>query len=151
MTKHGKWKFLYSLPDQLPRFKFIDIHDVYTRQDKLVPYRKGAQQLFERCIAKIWPNGENRYNCCHDHIHQAIHHHVDDLERRIGELAEADRRAAERPLLDGDEVMERLGLGPGPEVGKALKFLMELRRSQPSLGREETEASLDDWWRDYQS
>ena len=58
----------------------------------------------------------------HDHIHQAIHHHVDDLERRIGELAEADRRAAERPLLDGDEVMERLGVGPGPEVGKALNF-----------------------------
>ena len=26
------------------------------------------------------------------------------------------------PLLDGDEVMERLGVGPGPEVGKALKF-----------------------------
>jgi len=66
-------------------------------------------------------------------------------------LAEADRRAAERPLLDGDEVMERLGVEPGPEVGKALKFLMELRRSQPSLSREETEASLDDWWRDYQS
>ena len=87
----------------------------------------------------------------HDHIHQAIHHHVDDLERRIGELAEADRRAAERPLLDGDEVMERLGVGPGPEVGKALKFLMELRRSQPDLGRKGTEASLDDWWRNYQS
>ena len=66
-------------------------------------------------------------------------------------MAEADRRAAERPLLDGDEVMERLGVGPGPEVGKALRFLMELRRSQPSLGREETEVSLDDWWRDYQS
>ena len=87
----------------------------------------------------------------HDHIHQAIHHHVDDLERRIGELAESDRRAAERPLLDGDEVMVRLGVGPGPEVGKALKFLLELRRSNPDLNREETEASLDDWWRDYQS
>ena len=87
----------------------------------------------------------------HDHIHQAIHHHVDDLERRIGELAESDRRAAERPLLDGDEVMVRLGVGPGPEVGKALKFLLELRRSNPDLDREETEASLDDWWRDYQS
>ena len=87
----------------------------------------------------------------HNHIHQAIHHHVDDLERRIGELAESDRRAAERPLLDGGEVMERLGVGPGPEVGKALKFLLELRRSQPGLDREGTEVSLDNWWRDYQS
>ena len=47
--------------------------------------------------------------------------------------------------------MVRLGVGPGPEVGKALKFLLELRRSNPDLNREETEASLDDWWRDYQS
>ena len=76
---------------------------------------------------------------------------MDDLEKRIGELAEADRRAAERPLIDGDEVMERLGLGPGPEVGKAIKFLLELRRAYPDLDREATELKLDEWWSSYQS
>ena len=87
----------------------------------------------------------------HDHIHQEIQHHVDDLERRIAELAEADRRSAERPLLDGDEVMQRLGVGPGPEVGKAMKFLLKLKRSNPDLDKEATEIKLDKWWSDYQS
>ena len=87
----------------------------------------------------------------HNYIHQEIQYHVDDLEKRIGELAEADRRAAERPLIDGDEVMERLGLGPGPEVGKAIKFLLELRRAYPDLDREATELKLDEWWSSYQS
>ncbi|MDP6144304.1 MAG: HDIG domain-containing protein [Acidimicrobiales bacterium] len=87
----------------------------------------------------------------HDHIHQEIRHHVDDLERRIGELAEVDRRSAERPLIDGDEVMDILELGPGPEVGKAIKFLLELRRNQPSLDREGTESKLHEWWSGYQS
>ena len=87
----------------------------------------------------------------HNYIHQEIQYHVDDLEKRIGELAEADRRTAERPLIDGDEVMERLGLGPGPEVGKAIKFLLELRRAYPDLDREATELKLDEWWSSYQS
>ncbi len=87
----------------------------------------------------------------HNYIHQEIQYHVDDLEKRIGELAEADRRAAERPLIDGDEVMERLGLGPGPEVGKAIKFLLELRRAYPDLDRRATELKLDEWWSSYQS
>lgn len=72
--------------------------------------------------------------------------HVDDLEERIADLAEADRRAAERPLLDGDAVMARLGLGPGPEVGEALRWLLELKRTEPDLDLAATEARLDRWW-----
>ena len=34
---------------------------------------------------------------------------VDDLERRIGELAAEDRRRAERPAIDGNRVMALLG------------------------------------------
>jgi poly(A) polymerase len=75
-----------------------------------------------------------------------LQHHVDELEERIAELAEADRLAAERPLLDGDAVMNHLGLEPGPEVGKALAFLLELRRSEPDLDLEKTIIRLDDWW-----
>lgn len=75
-----------------------------------------------------------------------LQHHVDDLERRIAELAEADRRAAERPLIDGDAVMDRLGIGPGRDVGEALRFLLELRRAEPDLDYEETGIRLDQWW-----
>jgi poly(A) polymerase len=78
---------------------------------------------------------------------QELQHHVDDLERRIAELAEADRVAAERPLLDGQAVMEHLGLSPGPEVGAAMRFLLDLKRSEPDLDRDATVERLDVWWR----
>lgn len=75
-----------------------------------------------------------------------LQHHVDDLEARIARLAEEERRAAERPLIDGNEVMERYGIGPGPEVGAALEFLLDLKRTEPELGRADTETRLDEWW-----
>ena len=77
---------------------------------------------------------------------EELQHHVDELEARIKRLAEAERRAAERPLLDGHAVMRHLGLGPGPQVGAALKFLLGLRREHPDLTVEETAARLDVWW-----
>lgn len=75
-----------------------------------------------------------------------LQHHVDDLERRISDLAEADRKAAERPLLDGQAVMDRLDLDPGPVVGQAMAFLLELKRSEPELDLAQTEARLDRWY-----
>ncbi|MBT6446140.1 HDIG domain-containing protein [bacterium] len=75
-----------------------------------------------------------------------LHHHVDAIEERILELAAADRRKAERPLLDGQAVMDRFDVGPGPMVGKALKYLLELKRTEPDLDIEATESRLDTWW-----
>ena len=76
---------------------------------------------------------------------EGIQRAMDDLERRIGELAEADRRAAERPDMDGKAVMEYLGIEPGPLVGQAVKMLLELKRSEGELPREELESRLDVW------
>jgi poly(A) polymerase len=39
-----------------------------------------------------------------------------------------------------------LGLEPGPVVGQALQFLLELRRAEGSLGEAEVLARLDSWW-----
>jgi poly(A) polymerase len=75
-----------------------------------------------------------------------LQHHVDELEARILELAADDRRRAERPLIDGQAVMERLGIEPGPEIGQALKFLLQLKRDEPQLDLGETEVRLDEWW-----
>ncbi len=75
-----------------------------------------------------------------------IQHHVDRLEQRIKELAEAERQAAERPLLDGHAVMQRLGIGPGREVGEAMTYLLGLRRDHPELSADETARRLDAWW-----
>jgi poly(A) polymerase len=71
---------------------------------------------------------------------------IDDLEARIKQLAEDDRRAAERPGLDGVAVMEHLGVGPGPAVGRALAFLLDLKRREGDLPHDELLAHLDAWW-----
>ena len=77
----------------------------------------------------------------------ALQRNVDHLEDRIVALARADRERAERPDIDGQEVMEHLGIGPGPEVGRALAHLLALRRSQGGpLGHEAALAELDRWW-----
>ncbi len=75
-----------------------------------------------------------------------LQEHVDALEERINALAEADRVAAERPDMDGKAVMDYLDLPPGPYVGKALAFLLELKRTEGSLDQSELEARLDAWW-----
>ena len=71
---------------------------------------------------------------------------MDELEKRIAELMEKEELAALRPELDGVEVMQRLGVQPGREVGKALNFLMEIRLEEGLLGCEEIGRRLDAWW-----
>ncbi|TQF74677.1 CCA tRNA nucleotidyltransferase [Rhodococcus spelaei] len=70
----------------------------------------------------------------------------DDLERRIALLAEQEDLARVRPDLDGNAIMELLGIPAGPEVGKAWTFLKELRLDRGPLPREEAEAELLKWW-----
>ena len=73
---------------------------------------------------------------------------MDELERRIAELQEREELAAIRPDLDGRQVMEHLGVPPGPVVGEALSFLLELRLDEGPLGEEEAYRRLDAWWAD---
>ena len=72
---------------------------------------------------------------------------IGDLERRIDEIAASDAHAAERPQIDGNEVMTHLDLKPGPQVGKALRWLSDLRRLEGDLPSEELLERLDGWWR----
>ncbi len=72
--------------------------------------------------------------------------HIDDLERRIVELARADARARERPQIDGHEVMTHLGVTGGPVVGRALAFLLDLKRREGELPDDELFERLDQWW-----
>lgn len=69
----------------------------------------------------------------------------DDLERRIIELAEQEELDAIRPDLDGEEIMAILGIKPGPQVGQAYKFLLNLRLDEGALGKEEATARLLEW------
>jgi len=71
---------------------------------------------------------------------------MDELEARIGELAAEEELKAIRPELDGNQVMQRLGLRPGPAVGQAMTFLLELRLDEGPLGEDEVGRRLDAWW-----
>jgi len=69
----------------------------------------------------------------------------DALERRIVELSEQEELARIRPELDGNEIMRILGVPPGPVVGQAYDFLLELRLERGELGRERVTQELLRW------
>jgi poly(A) polymerase len=71
---------------------------------------------------------------------------MDDLEARIEALADAEEIAAIRPELDGQAVMDHLGIGPGRDVGDALRYLLEIRLDEGVIGEDATRARLDAWW-----
>lgn len=71
---------------------------------------------------------------------------MDELEARIAELRAAEELDAIRPDLDGNQVMEHLGIPPGREVGEALEHLLELRLDEGPLGEAEAYRRLDQWW-----
>jgi poly(A) polymerase len=77
---------------------------------------------------------------------RALERRMDELEARIAELREREELEALRPELDGRQVMDHLGVPPGPIVGEALEFLLELRLDEGPLGEEEAYRRLDGWW-----
>jgi poly(A) polymerase len=51
-----------------------------------------------------------------------------------------------RPALDGNRIQEVLGIRPGPEVGKAYRYLLEVRLDEGVLDEAEAETRLRAWW-----
>ncbi len=70
----------------------------------------------------------------------------DSLEARIAQLAEQEELAAIRPDLDGQAIMEILGIGPGPQVGDAYRFLLDLRLDRGPLEPDQAKEALLSWW-----
>jgi len=75
-----------------------------------------------------------------------LHGAYDELEHRIAHLAEEEELAAIRPDLDGERIMTVLGVPPGPIVGEAYRFLLEVRLDEGPLGDQEAEARLRAWF-----
>jgi poly(A) polymerase len=69
----------------------------------------------------------------------------DNLEERIARLSEEEELASIRPDLDGNQIMEILGIGPGREVGAAYQFLLELRLENGPMSYDDTRAALLAW------
>ncbi len=77
---------------------------------------------------------------------QRLRRTYDDLEQRIARLAEQEQLESMRPDLDGRQIMQTLGMPPGPTVGKAYNFLLERRIDEGPLGEERARAALLEWW-----
>ena len=69
----------------------------------------------------------------------------DDLERRIKTLSAQEELDKIRPDLNGTQIMEVLGILPGPLVGQAHRFLLELRMEHGPLGRDRAGQELRRW------
>lgn len=70
----------------------------------------------------------------------------DGLEERIAQLKEKEQLDAIRPDLDGNQIMEILGIGPGPAIGNAYKHLLELRLEHGPMEHDAAVTALKQWW-----
>lgn len=81
----------------------------------------------------------------------ALSRAYDGLEERIAQLQEQEELDSIRPDLDGNQIMETLGVGPGPVIGAAYKFLLELRLENGPMERDDAVSALKEWWAAQQS
>ena len=79
---------------------------------------------------------------------RALARRMDELEERIAALREREELDAIRPPLDGRQVMEYLGIGPGRDVGEALEFLLEARLDEGPIQEADAYARLEAWARE---
>jgi poly(A) polymerase len=77
---------------------------------------------------------------------QRLSRTYDELEARIAVLQQQEELGKVRPELNGNEIAEVLGIEPGPVLGRAYTFLLELRLDRGPIGREAAEAELREWW-----
>lgn len=78
----------------------------------------------------------------------ALARRMDELEARIAQLREQEQLDAIRPPLDGKQVMAILGTEPGPIIGEALDYLLELRMEEGPIDEESAQARLIEWARE---
>ncbi|MEU9577796.1 CCA tRNA nucleotidyltransferase [Streptomyces chilikensis] len=76
----------------------------------------------------------------------ALSRAYDGLEERIAQLKEQEELDSIRPDLDGNQIMEILGVGPGPVIGRAYTFLLELRLENGPMERDAAVTALKEWW-----
>ncbi|PRH81166.1 CCA tRNA nucleotidyltransferase [Streptomyces solincola] len=76
----------------------------------------------------------------------ALSRAYDGLEERIARLQEQEELDAIRPDLDGNQIQQVLGITPGPAVGRAYAFLLDLRLENGPMAYDDAVAALKEWW-----
>lgn len=131
------------------------VSEVIRLHHRFHTYRLGwsdsAVRRYVRDAGPLLPvlNAMVRADCTTRNVAKAkeLARRMDELEDRISELAAREELAKIRPDLDGRQVMERLGIPPGPVVGAAMRFLLELRLDEGPLAEATALRRLDEWWR----
>ncbi len=78
---------------------------------------------------------------------------ADDCRRLvalIGELSAAEDLSNLESPLSGQQIMDAIGVAPGPDIGRAQKFLRDLRIDGGPLGEDAAVQALKRWWNDRQ-
>ena len=78
---------------------------------------------------------------------RAIQRRIDDLEERIADLSQREELSRLRPPVDGNEIMELLGIDPGPRVGEIMGILLEKRINDGPYPKEEAYDIATEWAR----
>ncbi len=76
---------------------------------------------------------------------RAIQSRIDELERRIDVLGQQEELARLRAPVDGNQVMEYLGIRPGPTVGEIMQILLERRIDEGPYSASEAFAVVREW------
>jgi len=148
MTRARMTALRYSAEDIDTVVRLVELHL------RFHTYRLGwTDKAVRRYVRDAGPllgrlNELTRCDCTTRNVGKArdLARRMDELEARIAELGQQEELDRLRPDLTGNQVMELLGVGPGPIVGRALAFLMELRLDEGPLSEDEATARLREWW-----
>lgn len=78
-------------------------------------------------------------------LQRSIQRRIGELEERIVVLREQEELDRLRAPIDGNDVMQYLGIDPGPRVGAAMNLLLEHRIDEGPFSPEEAHELLDQW------
>ena len=148
MTRARMTALRYSAEDIDTVVRLVELHL------RFHTYRLGwTDKAVRRYVRDAGPllgrlNELTRCDCTTRNVGKArdLARRMDELEARIAELGQQEELDRLRPDLTGNQVMELLGVGPGPIVGRALAFLMELRLDEGPVREDEAAARLRAWW-----
>ena len=74
-----------------------------------------------------------------------IQKRIDELEKRIEELAAREEIAKLRAPINGNDVMQYLGIGPGPHIGEIMNILLEKRIEDGPYSEVEAYELVREW------
>ena len=76
---------------------------------------------------------------------RVVQNRIDELEQRIGELSAKEEISRLRPPIDGHQVMQYLGIGPGPGIGDIMELMLERRIDDGPYSKNEAFVMVREW------